>query len=123
MKNSISRFISNCRDLFYRQKFEPAYSAQESFQKSYLNSLKYVEKYGSCIAYDSACDWEESKSDERLNAVYKTLEKQGIESKSSLRHEMDRRRRAEELIEMGKSYSPPAAENCPQRDGPELGDD
>jgi hypothetical protein len=122
MKNSISRFISHCRELFYHPKYERTYSAHDSFQKSYRSSLKYVEKYGSCIAYDSALDWEESKSDERWDAVLKTLEKQGIESKSSVRPEMDRRRRAEELIEMGKSYSPPAAENCPQRDGPEWGD-
>jgi len=35
--------------------------------------------------------------------------------------EMDRRQRAVELlIEMGKSYRPPAAERCPERDEPDF---
>lgn len=122
MKKSISSFISNCRNLFNHPESKATDSANESFQKSYLSSLKYVEKYGSAIAYDQASDWEEHKSDLRWDKVLQTLEKQGIESKSSVRPEMDRMRRAEELIEMGKSYRPTVAESSHQR-GREMGDD
>ena len=122
MKKPLLSFISNCRNLFFDSESKAAFSANESFQKSYLSSLKYVEKYGSAIAYEQASDWEEHKSDLRWDKVLQTLEKQGIESKSSVRPEMDRMRRAEELIEMGKSYRPTFVENSRQQ-GREMGDD
>jgi hypothetical protein len=63
-------------------------------------------------------DWEYEKSRYRESDILETLHKQGIEKHHSVPHEMDRRLRAEQLIEMGKSYRPLTAERCP--DEPDL---
>jgi hypothetical protein len=65
-------------------------------------------------------DWEYQKARWREMDILETLEKQGIEKCNSVPHEMRRRERAEQLIEMGKPYRAAVVKLCPQKDGPDL---
>ena len=120
MKNIISRFASNCRDFFEQKQDTDDVSTQTDYEKSYNNSLRYIEKCKASIAADQAYEWERHKYRGREYDIEQTLDKEGIESRKSIPHEMDRRRRAERLIEMGKSYTPLVGERLQEKDGPDL---
>jgi hypothetical protein len=68
-------------------------------------------------------DFEDDKARWRESATIDTLHTQGIKKYDStlVLNEMDRKLRAEQLIEMGKSYRPLTAERC--HDEPDLGRD
>jgi hypothetical protein len=43
MKKTIVEFFSGCRDLFQHEQDKAGVSAQASLEKSYNDSLKYIE--------------------------------------------------------------------------------
>ena len=97
-------FFSKCRDVLRRERNSQNDAEQASFDKSYKDSLKYVETHKASIAYDMACDWEEHKFRCKQHEIEQALE--------------NRNQRTERLIELGKSYRPPAVERCSEKDEP-----
>ena len=120
MKNIISRFASNCRDFFEQRQDTDDVSTQTDYEKSYNNSLRYIEKCKASIAADQAYERERHKYRGREQDIEETLDRQSIESRKSIPHEMDRRQRAERMIEMAKSYRPSVIERLQEKDGPDL---
>jgi hypothetical protein len=120
MKNIISKFASNCRDFFKPKQDTDAFWTQTDYEKSYNDSLRYLEKCKASVAADQAYEWERHKYRGREQDIEETLDRQSIESRKSIPHEMDRRQGAERMIEMAKSYKPSVIERLQEKDGPDL---
>src|SRR5258708_29696138 len=103
MKKTIAEFLSTCRDLLHGEQNDHKSPEQASFEKSYRESLEYVETYKASIAYDMTCDLEEAKFRRKQDEIEQAAE---------------RGHRTEQLIDLGKSYSP-AAERCLEKAGPD----
>ena len=123
MRNALSEFVSNCRELFRGEQNDHKSPEQLSFERSYQKQLQCVKQHPESVAYNYASDWEDEKARWRRSDIYEDLEKQGFKRHNCIRHEMVRRLRAEQFIEMEKSYRQIAGERCPQKDEPDLGRD
>jgi hypothetical protein len=80
--------------------------------------LSFFEQTPKRVACCCDSDWEDQKIRWHESDILKTLYEQGMEERDSVPHEIKRRLRAEELIEMGKSYRPLTTERQP--DAPDL---
>jgi hypothetical protein len=98
----------------------PSDVIERQLAHSERDQVRAAYNYAQYLAADNAYEWERNKYRAREYDIEQTLDKQGIKSRESIPHEADRRRRAERLIEMGKSYTPPAVERLQEKDGPDL---
>ena len=123
MKNTMKEFFAKCENLFRREKAQPDSPGMVKYREFFFEELAWVKKNPELAAHIFASDRFDNmiRDDER---DWAERHKDSVSSDEiSVGNESERHQRAEQMIEMGKSYSPPAAENSPQRDGPELGDD
>jgi hypothetical protein len=117
MKKTMDEYFAECRNVLRREGNSQNDASQASFDESFKQSLKYVEKHKESIAYDMACNWEEHKFRCRQDTMEQKVENRGGGDMGSVENTMDRKQRAARLIELGKSYRP-AAERCRQRHEP-----
>ena len=111
----ITEFFTESRDVLRRERNSQNNADQASFDKSFKDSLKYVEKHKESIAYDMAGEWEEHKFRCKQYEMEQKPANRGGDNGGSVANELERGRRAEQLIELGRSYRP-AAERCPEKD-------
>jgi hypothetical protein len=118
MKNKVEKFPIEHRVYMSLDKSCPADWEQASLRQAYAECLKDVELNKKFIAWEMACEWQEAKM--KLNeerATQKSGDCPG--GLSAQEKEAARRRRTDQILELGKSFNPHFAPDV-EKDGPDL---
>jgi hypothetical protein len=97
-------------------------NAQEEFDKSFRDSLKYVKKFKEAIAYDLACDWEENKQRTLEYEMELRSETKESDKRNCAHYGAERQLAEERLLQFCKSKSP-GLESSPDENEPDLDHD
>jgi hypothetical protein len=123
MKQRIKKLFSQCGDWLRGGTAQPDDPGMEKYKAFYREELAEIKKNPEFYAHIFASD--------RFDQMVRDDERQWEETHGDsvscdnipAGNESERHQRTEQLIEMGKSYRSPSAEESFQREGPELGDD
>jgi hypothetical protein len=120
MKKQIAEFFSKCGNLFRRDEVQPDSPAMAKYREFFYKELEWVQKNPELAAHIFASNrFDDMIRDDEREMAERPKDSVSCE-KNSVGNESERKQRTEQLIELGKSYSPPVAERCPEKDEPDL---